>query len=146
MMQVCSALCEGVFEKFPHVKLVAVEGGYSWVPHLMWRLDKNWKGLRDTVPWLKKAPSEYLPDHARFTTQPMEEPPVKSDLLEVFRMMDAERTLMFSSDFPHWDAEDPRYALRSMPEQLKERILFRNAADTFRLPRELEVTEVTADA
>jgi predicted TIM-barrel fold metal-dependent hydrolase len=41
MATVNSLVCEGVFEKFPTLKFVAVEGGVAWLPHLMWRMDKN---------------------------------------------------------------------------------------------------------
>ena len=41
----------------------------------MWRLNKNWKGLRREVPWAQApAVSEYHPRALPATTQPMEEP------------------------------------------------------------------------
>src|SRR5699024_1086440 len=48
MAQINSLITEGVFETFPTMKFVAIEGGIGWLPHLMWRMDKNYKALRDT--------------------------------------------------------------------------------------------------
>jgi predicted TIM-barrel fold metal-dependent hydrolase len=67
----------------------------------MWRLDKNYKGLRSSVPWLKRLPSEYIRSNCMFSTQPIEEPADPKDLLSIFDMVDAENILMFSSDYPH---------------------------------------------
>jgi len=69
-----SLLTEGVFERFPNFRIVLVEGGTAWLPGLMWRLDAEWKALRTEVPWMKRRPSEYLRDHVRLTTQPVEQP------------------------------------------------------------------------
>lgn len=133
---VVSMICEGVFEKFPRLHVVLVEGGISWLPPLLWRLDKNFKALRSTAPWLRKLPSEYALSHLHLTTQPVEEPPKPEYLLQMFEMVRAERTVMFSSDFPHWDYDDP---LRSLPRgvtaDVRRQILHDNAYSLYRLNR-----------
>jgi predicted TIM-barrel fold metal-dependent hydrolase len=133
MATVNSLVCEGVFEKFPKLKFVAVEGGVAWLPHLMWRMDKNYKALRSTTPWLKKLPSEYIVEHIRLTTQPIEEPENPEHILQIFEMMNAKRVLMFSSDYPHWDFDNPKMALPPLKGELKERILWGNAAELYGL-------------
>jgi predicted TIM-barrel fold metal-dependent hydrolase len=131
MGQLTSLLCEGVFEKFPKLKFVCIEGGLAWLPHVLWRLDKNWKALRSTVPWVKRLPSEYVWDHVRFTTQPIEEPEKAEHLISIFEMIHAEKTVMFSSDYPHWDNDSPTHGLPKMSPELAERIYYKNAEDLY---------------
>jgi predicted TIM-barrel fold metal-dependent hydrolase len=132
---VASFLCEGVFEKFPSLKVMLVEGGIGWLPSLLWRMDKDYKALRSTTPWLKHLPSDYALEHIRLSSQPLEEPPRQEQLLQLFEMMNAERTLCFASDFPHWDFDDPLRAFpHRMSVELKQRILYENAAELYGLP------------
>ncbi|MFC7658697.1 amidohydrolase family protein [Pseudonocardia benzenivorans] len=49
-----SMICHGVFEKFPKLKYIIAEGGFLWALEVMWKLDRDWKGLRNEVPWLVK--------------------------------------------------------------------------------------------
>jgi len=133
MGQITSLICEGVFEKFPSLRFVCVEGGLSWVPHVMWRLDKNWKSLRSQTPWLKRSPSEYIVECLRFTTQPIDEPENPAHLFQILEMMDAERTVMFSSDYPHWDFDSPTKAFPPLPDKLAKRIFYQNAQELYQL-------------
>ena len=133
MAQVTSLVCEGVFERFPALRVVIIEGGLAWLPHLMWRLDKNFKALRDTVPWLTRLPSEYILDHVRLTTQPVEEPADTGQLLQVLDMMDVGRTVMFSSDYPHWDNDNPEYVFRRLPAVTRARVMAGSAAELYGL-------------
>ena len=123
-------LAQGVFERFAKLKLVLVEGGFAWLPGVIWRLDKNWRSVRDEVPWVKRPPSEYVWERVRFTTQPLVEPS-RADLLAMCGMIHAERTLLFSSDYPHWDFDDPLTALESLPAEMRQRIVVENAIETY---------------
>jgi uncharacterized protein len=128
---VVSLVCHGVFERFPELKVVITEGGLGWIPDVIWRLDKNVKGLRDEVPWVKRLPSEYLADHVRFTTQPLPEPRRRHHLHVLCEIVEAHRTLMFSSDYPHWDFDDPRHALTALPAEIRQRVSVDNAVETY---------------
>jgi len=131
MSHAVSLVCQGVFVKFPKLKIVFTESGIGWFPHVMWRLDRNYKSLRQEVPWLTRLPSEYMREHMRMTTQPIEEPPTDEQFLGLLEAMDAKQTLMFSSDYPHWDFDNPVEAFRAVPEGLKRRIFYENAAELY---------------
>jgi len=133
MSHVNSLVCEGVFERFPKLKFVCIEGGIAWLPHLMWRMDKNYKALRASTPWLKKLPSEYILDHIKLTTQPIEEPENPRHLSQIFEMIHAEKTVMFSSDYPHWDFDNPHKALPPLEPEMKQRVYYDTAAELYRL-------------
>ncbi|ANE45684.1 amidohydrolase [Paenibacillus swuensis] len=133
MTHVNSLVCEGVFEKFPGLKFVAIEGGIAWLPHLMWRMDKNFKALRDTTPWLKKMPSEYIKQHIRLTTQPIEEPAKPEHLVQIFEMTGAEDMVMFSTDYPHWDFDNPLMVLKGFPKEMRDKIKAGNAIKLYGL-------------
>lgn len=133
MTHLVSMVCEGVFVKFPKLKVVLVEGGIAWLPGLMWRLDKNYKALRSTVPWLTRLPSEYIRDHCYLSTQPIEEPDNPQHLIDLFNMIDAENIILFSSDYPHWDFDPPTQILKRLKPEAKRKIFYENARALYNL-------------
>jgi predicted TIM-barrel fold metal-dependent hydrolase len=131
--QITSLVFEGVFVRFPRLKLLAAEFGFSWLPHLLWRMDQNWRQFRKEVPWLTTPPSEAVLAHVRFTSQPMEEPENPEYLDQILTMIHADRTLIFSTDYPHWDNDIPNQTLTRISPELRHRIFFKNAAELFSL-------------
>lgn len=131
MVNGASLVSHGVFERFPNLKILFSEVGYAWLLEIMWRMDKDFKALRDETPWLTRPPSEYMLEHFRFTTQPWVEPTHREHLLPFFEMIEASRTLLFSTDFPHWDGDDPQWTLKTLPEDLRRRVAFENALELF---------------
>ncbi|MDX3972571.1 amidohydrolase family protein [Shinella sp.] len=128
--QVSSMILEGVFELFPRLRVVMIEAGFAWVPSLGWRLDNHWRKLRTETPLCKRPPSEYLRQNLWFTTQPADEPERREDLRFLFEQIGFDR-MMFATDYPHWDFDDPERAL-VMPMSKDERqMLFRGNAMEF---------------
>jgi predicted TIM-barrel fold metal-dependent hydrolase len=123
MAHVVSMVTEGVFERFPTLRVVLYEGGIFWLPHLMWRLDKNWKAQRSETPWVKERPSAYILRHFVSTTYPLEAAPEPRFLHQVLEMIEAERTLMFGGGFPDWAHGDPFDQLRDIPEALRRPLM-----------------------
>jgi uncharacterized protein len=80
-----------------------------------------------------RPPSEYMREHVWYTTQPMEEPETPKHLLDIIRWIGADR-LMFSTDYPHWDFDDPRSAFKvRLPEEVEHAIFRGNATALYKL-------------
>ena len=122
-----SMIIEGVFERFPTLKVVLIESGFAWLPSLSWRLDKHWKTLKSETPHLKRLPSEYIRDHIWLTTQPMEEPERRRHLTDIIDWIGWDK-LIFATDYPHWDFDDPVHALPIRPTDAQRQALFRGNA------------------
>ena len=124
----------GVFERFPGLKWAFVEGGFCWVGPLLWRMDRYWSECRAELPWLTRAPSEVVREHVRFTSQPLEEPQGRDQLAAALEWADAAHLLMFSSDYPHWDFDDPAFVERHVPKALHDAVFRTNALEFYGLP------------
>jgi len=128
-----SLVFEGVFARFPRLKLVLIEGGFTWAPALCWRMDKHWEHMRKETPHVTRPPSEYVREHIWFTTQPIEEPDDPQHLADMIDWVGWDR-LMFSSDYPHWDFDDPRHVFKFKLSEEHKAMLFRdNAKALYRL-------------
>jgi uncharacterized protein len=132
--QVVSLVFEGVLERFPGLRVVCIEGGLAWLPPLAWRMDRLYDELRDEVPELRRRPSEQLREQVWVTTQPVEEPDRPDHLAQVFDRIGRDR-LLFATDYPHWDYDDPVRAFPApLPPDLAERVYAGNARALYGLP------------
>jgi predicted TIM-barrel fold metal-dependent hydrolase len=132
--QLIGLILNGMFDRLPDLRVALIEGGWTWVPWLMWRLDLNYRSLRREVPWVKRMPSEYIKENVGLATQPMEYPDDPALLYRMFEMVGTDRFLMFSTDYPHWDFDSPERALpHTFPTEVRRKILHDNAADFYRL-------------
>jgi hypothetical protein len=131
--QVASLALEGVFQRFPRLRMVMIEGGFAWLPALCWRLDRHWARMRDEVPECRRPPSEYIREQLWFTTQPVEEPEQPEHLRDTLNWIGWDR-LMFATDYPHWDYDDPAAAFKiAMSEQERAMIFRANACAVYGL-------------
>ncbi len=126
--QLVSIVSEGVFDLFPTLRVVLLECGFTWLPALMWRFDKEWRNLRQTVPWVKRAPSEYLREHIRLTTLPLDAPPNWADMEKTIAQIGGDHLLLYGSDYPHRHPTDPLADfLPRLPDTLARNIRAENA-------------------
>ena len=94
----------------------------------MWRIDKDWKGLRREVPWNTRLPSSYIRERMRVSLQPMDAPPETEHLLKIIGQLGSDDLLMFSTDYPHWHFDEPDQALPAgLSPALRSKILRDNA-------------------
>ena len=106
-----------------------LESDSIWLPAHLWRFDKEWRNLRRLVPWVKRAPSEYIREHVRVAIQPLDPPPSTRQLLEVVDQLGSEDVLLYSSDYPHQHAFDPETELLPhLSEGLRRKIRVRTPA------------------
>ncbi|MEL6374182.1 MAG: amidohydrolase family protein [Pseudomonadota bacterium] len=128
MAQVISLICNGVFDAYPDVRFMVLEGGFSWLPHVMWRMDREYRQGRIEVPWIKKLPSTHCRERLRLSTQPTEDI-TAAQWESVVDLMGTDEVLVFATDYPHFDFDDPHAAIpNALPATLRENILWRNAA------------------
>jgi predicted TIM-barrel fold metal-dependent hydrolase len=131
MAHLMSMVSEGVFERFPGLRVVLCEGGLAWLPHIVWRFQKNFKAVRAEAPWLTKLPSEYIFEHFRLTTYPIEELAGKRPVERVLEMIHGDRTVLYSSNYPYQEYGEPLTMLGDLPEPLRRRIMGESAIETY---------------
>jgi len=85
---------------------------------------------------LKQLPSEYIKDHVRLGTQPLEEPKRPTDLVKMIELIHdtcgSDEVLVYASDFPHYDFDPPAVLPKALGETALRKILHDNAASFFR--------------
>jgi len=133
--QVLSFVSDGVFERFPDLRVAVAECGFAWLAPLLWRFDKDWKGVWRELPWLKRRPSEYVVEHFCFTTAPAHLPDEAAAVGQLLEMMDAPGMLTYASDYPHEHGDGMSLLLDQLSEDERRRVLWGNAAALYGLER-----------
>ena len=136
--QLLSMISEGVFTRFPKLKVVLLGAGIGWVPSFLWRGTKEWRALRREVPWVDRSPAQILRDHVRISCQPLDAPPDPGDLAVLLEMIGCDDMLLFATDWPHWRFDGTEALAPGLPEGMRARLLRENALATYpRLKRSL---------
>lgn len=131
MTHMTNWLINGVPVRFPNLKTIWIESGLAWLPFMMQRLDHEYILRASDAPLLEKLPSQYMREMF-YTSQPLEA--TDFGLLQsTFTAIDAENTLMYSSDWPHWDFDLPGRIMRLpfVSDQGKRNILGETARKVF---------------
>jgi predicted TIM-barrel fold metal-dependent hydrolase len=139
--QVMSLIFDGVFERFPTLRIALIEHAFTWILPLMWRMDAIYAARKGDLPGLKRKPSEYVKDHISFSTQPLDYPEDKLELTRAMEMMEADKILLFSSDYPHWTYDDPTWVLKHIPEKMQDAIMYKNGIRVYHLPESVPALE-----
>lgn len=129
---VLSLVSEGTFARFPDLRVVLLECGFSWLPPLLWRFDKDWKSVWREVPWVKERPSALVRRHFRATTQPAHLPADRAQVAELAEMVGPE-WLLHASDHPHDHGDGERRLLEVLDEPATAAVLGGNAAELYRM-------------
>jgi len=128
---VVDAVANGTFERFPGLNIVMVEWGFSWLPAVSSRLDLFWQQDPSQAPRVKRMPSEYIARHFTFTTQPLDEVG-RVHRGSLFAATGLKDILLFSSDYPHYDTDSPRFVLSGqIPAEFKAAVCYENALRVF---------------
>ncbi len=129
--QLLSLLYQGVFGKFPDLTFVLLESGVTWLPGLIWRAVKTWRGVRPEVPWVKESPAELIRRQVRLTIQPIDAPPDAADLERVIDQIGSDDMLLFATDYPHWQFDGDAPLPDGIPSRLIEKITRENPFATY---------------
>ena len=136
LVQFTSLMFDGVFERFPQLRVAFLECGAGWVPYMMDRMDDEFekRGTR-WCPFLRRKPSEYVREGNIYFSCEVEE----RTLPYVIELVGEDR-IFFASDFPHERARPdflhdiPEFAQRTdLSDRVKEKILLHNARRFYRL-------------
>lgn len=133
MIAMMHMIGEGIFDRFPRLKVGFMEGGAGWLPFWMERLDEHVEKLAPQMPDLKRMPSAIIRSDQVVLTCESEE----SGLDRVFEAA-GPKTVLYASDYCHWDCNFPdsvRHIVRAhdLDDEQKERILGLNAIDFYGL-------------
>ncbi len=121
MQTLATMVFDGVFDRFPRLRIGVIEQGAIWVPSWMRQMESALEAFHkheDRVRALRMRPSEYVRTHMKFTPYPTE------DVGWLVREAGPE-VLMFSSDYPHVEGgrrpiERFERSLGDVPEATRE--------------------------
>jgi hypothetical protein len=133
MIAMMHMIGEGVFDRYPKLRIGFMEGAAGWLPFWAERLDEHVEKLAPQMPQLKRRPSEIIQSEQVVLTCESEE----TGLDRVFAA-NGESTVLYASDYCHWDCHFP-YSVKDVIDgkdlsaTQKQKLLSGNAIDFFKL-------------
>ena len=129
---VCALVIDGLFDRFPRLKLLCVEAGAGWAAYVMDRLDEKYEHFGFASPLELGRPSEYFRRNLWFCAEPQER--TIGAMLELV----GEDRIVWGSDYPHVDshseaASQIRASVAGLSEARQRRLLGENARALFQL-------------
>ena len=73
----------------------------------------------------------------------MEQPPTRADLKKFLEWLHADEVLVYASDYPHWDWDNPATLLPGISAELKQRVFAENARDLY--AHRLQITDAVVE-
>jgi len=131
MHTLAALIFDGLFTRFPRLRVATIECGSAWVPYLLSRIDKAQRSCTSHAPWvggrLRDRASDVLRAHVRVNPFPEE------DHATLFELLGPE-ALLFGSDWPHPEGiPEPRAYPEYLPPETADatiRLLMRDNART----------------
>jgi len=100
-------------------------------------LTKFWKGLRSEIPWVADPPGSVVRERVRLTLQPFDGPPDPASVMRVMEHIGSDETLLFSTDYPHWQFEGTAAIPDGLDAGLAQKIMAENPHRTYPRLREI---------
>jgi predicted TIM-barrel fold metal-dependent hydrolase len=139
-MAMLSMIVNGVFERFPRLRVAYMEAGSAWLPSWLHRIEEH----LELAGWLEapectKEPIEYFKRNCYVTTE-ADEQLIYHTIEEL-----GDDRILFETDYPHPDSKYPRavetfLAQERVSDDSKRKILWDNAVEFYRFPEELMPT------
>ena len=130
--QILNLIAEGVFARFPLLRVVLIESGVSWLPAFLWRADKTWRALRLEMPFVEAPPSEVVRAHVRLTMQPFDAPDGGAGHLQrLIELVGSDDMFLFATDYPHWHFDGVDALPPGLSPGLRRKLLVENARATY---------------
>jgi predicted TIM-barrel fold metal-dependent hydrolase len=129
--QLSSLVCEGVFTRFPNLKVVLLESGVTWLPAHLWRLTKYWRGLRMEIPWVDRSPFDIVRSNVRLSITPFDGPSDRDTINRLMDHMQSDELLLYSTDYPHWQFDETAVLPEGLSPTLERKIMIDNPRDTY---------------
>jgi predicted TIM-barrel fold metal-dependent hydrolase len=124
----------GVLDRFPTLRVAFLESGVGWVPYFVHRMEEHREKRGDLVPEMRSDPRELLERGQCYFSFECEEP-----LLETYVEHLGADSLVFSSDYPHWDCDFPgtvemaRANAKALGDEVMAKVLGGNAVRLYGL-------------